>query len=333
MFADKTILVTGATGLIGSHIVNELMKYSGTRVIALGRSFEKLKKGFSKYDLSNNFQILEHNISSPLELEENIDYIFHAAGPMEGKIIANQPVDVIVPNLTGTINCLELLKRQKEEKGLQGRFILFSSVTVYGNITEEDLIVSENDTRIADFLESKSACYSQSKRMSEVIASAYHKQYDLDVVIARFSTVFGNTYFRPDTAFFEFLNKSMTGEPILLNSNNMARRDNIYIDDAVEGVLIIAKKGISGEAYNISSGGEKNNFASVDEIAKIMADISNKRYGRGNNGTKISYRTESKGERNPGIILDNRKLKMLGWELRFSLEEGVERTFCDAERV
>ena len=205
MYENKTVLITGATGLIGSHIVDRLMELDNVRVIALSRNEEKLEIGFSKYLNDPRFRIIVGNIQENLEIDEKVDYIFHAASPMESKVIKNKPLDVINPNILGTINCLELLRKQKEEKGISGRMILFSSVTVYGNVTNNDIVVSEENTNVTEKLENLSAPYSQSKRMAEVIALAYYRQLEIDVVICRFSTVYGYTRFIPDTAFFEFI--------------------------------------------------------------------------------------------------------------------------------
>lgn len=113
---------------------------------------------------------------------------------MENKIIDKYPLEVMKPNIMGAINCLEFLKKQKEERSVSGRMVIFSSVTIYGNITGNDLVVGEEDTQVTIPLDASNAIYSQSKRMSEVISRAYSKQYGLDIVIARLSTVYGNTF-------------------------------------------------------------------------------------------------------------------------------------------
>lgn len=322
-FFGKTVMVTGATGLLGSHIVDKLMKFEGVNVIALSRSKEKMEKCFSQYLQKDNFTYIAQDVAQEIRVASTVDYIFHAASPMEGKVIRETPVNVITPNLLGTTNCLNFLREQKEKNGVKGRLILFSSVTVYGKITNEECVAIETDTRITENLDSVSAPYSQSKRMSEVIALAYMRQYDIDVVIARFSTVYGATYFIPDTAFFEFLRKGLKGETIVLNEPGMPKRDNIYIDDAVSGVLLVATDGVSGESYNISSNGDMDNYAAVDEIAQVILDIIHEEDVE---KPVISFKKESNGLRKAGLKLDNTKLKKLGWDIEISLREGIKRT-------
>lgn len=326
-YSNKTVLVTGATGLIGSHIVDKLMSYGDVKVIALSRSEKKLKTGFAEYNESDMFKMVAQDICNPIQIQEPIDYIFHAAGPMEGKIIREYPVDVINPNIIGTINCLEFLKKQNKMINRDGRLILFSSVTVYGNNTNNDITVDETLTNITEYLESVSAPYSQSKRMSEVITLAYIKQYSIDAVICRFSTVYGSTRFIPDTAFFEFISKAINGDNIILNSSDLPRRDNIYIDDAVEGVLLVGTDGNIGEAYNISSNGDFDNYASVDEIAKYIISCVREDYGKRN--IELIYKNNVSTKRKTGLKLDNKKVKALGWNINYSLKKGIKETLED----
>ena len=324
LYLNKTVLVTGATGLMGSHIVHELMKMKNVRVIALSRSAGKLEECFKEYLGDSNFIYVAQNIIEPLKCEWKLDYIFHAAGPMEGKYIQNYPIDVINPNIMGTINCLEFLRKQKIEKQIEGRLILFSSVTVYGNNTQEDIVVTECETGVTETLESAGAPYSQAKRMAEVITRAYIKQYDVNAVIGRFSTVYGYTHFLPDTAFYEFIKKGINGENIVIHRADLPRRDNIYVDDAVRGILLIGSEGVCGEAYNISSNGELDNYASVDEIAQIIVRVSNKKIQ--DRTIQVMSKNESNGNRIPGLKMNNSKLTELGWSINVSLNEGIEKT-------
>ncbi len=328
MGKNKVILVTGATGLIGSHIVDELMKNEQNTVIALSRNEEKLKNGFKEYLQSDNFKYIASDITGDIQSklgERRIDYIFHAASPMEGKVIQQFPLNVITPNLNGTINCLEILRKQKERDDYKGRLILFSSVTVYANNTDRDIIVSEEDTNVTEKLDSISAPYSQSKRMSEVIAQAYRRQYNVDVVIARLSTVYGNTRFKPDTAFFQFINTALRHENIIMNSSGIGKRDNIYIDDAVQGLIKICVAGETGQVYNVSSNGDLENYMAIDEIGQAIIDDVN---FRGAN-IKLIYREGESKDRKPGLRMDNTKLKKLGWNIQMSLKEGIHKTISE----
>ena len=98
-FSGKTVLVTGATGLIGSNIVDKFMSMGDVKVIALSRNKDKLERVFDKYLSRTNFSYIAKDICGPLDLSERIDCIFHAASPISGAVISEQPVNVILPIL------------------------------------------------------------------------------------------------------------------------------------------------------------------------------------------------------------------------------------------
>lgn len=321
LFQGKNILVTGATGLIGYNLVCRLLKEGVSTLYATGRSLKKLEATFEDYSGNGILKLIAHDAATALPAEiKDVDYIFHAAGPMEREIVLNRPVDVILPNIQGVINCLELLKDQEKQTGRKGRLVAFSSVTVYDNPTQFDYVATEDITNYASSLDAPTACYSESKRMTEVIAKAYTKQYGVDVVLARFSTVYGYTKNIPNTAFYEFLNKASRGEDIVLNGVGLPRRDNIYVDDAIEGLLTIATRGVHGESYNISSNGDKGNFVAVDEIAQIISS----EFAKQGSNSKVLCKPCT--ERKPGLKLNNTKLKNLGFDITVSFREGIVRT-------
>lgn len=318
-FENKTIVITGATGLIGSNLVNRLLEYKTKKVIAIGRSKEKLETIFKDKEGCDNLVLLQHDISLPIEFNEPIDIVFHAASPIAGNIIRETPVDVIIPNIVGTLNILQEIEKHKETK-----LIIFSSATVYGNAQYKDIVVTEEDTAIADTLDAINAPYSESKRMTEVIAKAYAKQKGLDIKIVRFSYVYGFTKSVPNTAFYEFIKKAINGEDIVLNNANLPRRDNVYIDDAIDGLLCVAVKGESGQSYNISTNKEAENFAAVDEMAMVIAKVVNRIKG---SAIVVKYKNATEiVERQPGIVLNNEKLQGLGWRVKTNIEEGIEQT-------
>ena len=319
----KTVLITGATGLVGSNLVHKLLGMGDVKVIALARNMDKVEKCFSEYFENANFEYIIQDVVEPIKCEEFVDFIFHAAGPIAGKMIHNYPMEVIRPNLYGMENCLSLLYSQKKNNGKCGRLIVFSSATVYGEYKNENILVhvTEENTQNAETLDGINAPYSEVKRMSEVFARAYAKQYDVDCVIARLSYVYGYTDISPNTAFYEFIDQGLKGGKIAIKNQNMILRDNIYVDDAVKGLLLVATKGNNCESYNISSNGEKGNYTSVDCMATIMVRLAKEKY-------KLNSEIDLPSDviYHHGICMDNNKLKSLGWTLKTSLLDGIMAT-------
>ena len=127
-FEGKTILITGATGLIGTHLVKRLFE-GNVHIIALGRNRNKLEDVFDNCKVSGHLELIEGDVSIRVpEIAGGIDYIFHAASPIAGDIIRTKPVSVVKANILGTLNCLEYLRKQDK-----GRMVVFSSATVYAN--------------------------------------------------------------------------------------------------------------------------------------------------------------------------------------------------------
>lgn len=324
MFDGKRILITGATGLIGSHLLKRLLE-EGAQVIAIGRSKKKLEYVFDEEMNFTNCELVDLDINTgiPENMFGDLDYIFHAASPISGSEIREKPVDTINANLTGAVNCLEYLKKQSLLSGARGRLVIFSSATVYGNQISQNSGVSEEQTNYTDALGSANAPYSEAKRMIEVLADAYYHQYKVDSVVARMGYVYGFSKCMPNTAFYEFIQKAINQEDIVLNNSGMPKRDNIYVDDVVDGLIKIAVDGKPTEAYNISSNGEKNNFCAIDEIACAIAQISNALFSDRHIKAKV---LPYDGERKRGLRLDNSKIKNLGWKVHTDLYDGLKLT-------
>lgn len=312
IFTGKRILVTGATGLIGYNLIKRLSAVKDIEIIAMGRSVERLSTTFSTMPV----KIIAHDISQPLDISlGHIDFIFHAASPTDSSTINEKPVDVISANLTGVINCLEYIRNQKD-----GKVIIFSSVTVYSKNGSSEVAL-EDDTTHADNLDSSYAPYSESKRMVEVIARAYNKQYGTNVVIARLSTVYGFSPNPAASAFFSFIFKALAGQDIIVHTKGLPRRDNIYVDDAIDALLMICALQTPICVYNISSNGDLNNYAAVDEIAEIISTEARKMH---NQPIRVIYETQQ--TRPEGLRLSNTKLKSEGWNISTSLESGIRNT-------
>lgn len=320
-FMGKTILITGATGLIGRNLTYKLIE-QGATVTVVGRNKEKLDKVFRTYSTSPFLDTVVGNIADGFPTEDKkYDLIFHAASPISGEEIKSAPVDTIMTNITGLHNCLEHIKRQG-----YGRLIVFSSATVYGSSCKFDISVDEKQTDYTEVIESPSSPYSESKRMMEVLARAYNSQYGVDIIIARMGYVYGYSDPMPKTAFYEFIRKAINNQNIVMNKAGLGRRDNIHVDDVIKGLLLISIKGKKGETYNISSNGELGNFCAIDEIAGFIAQSANQ---SSMSNIQVVLPDNETSMRNPGIRMDNSKIKQLGWNVTIGMKDGIESTVLE----
>jgi nucleoside-diphosphate-sugar epimerase len=315
--SNKVVLVTGAAGMVASYFVHTLMKLGDVKVIANVRRREKAEK-FASYFENPNFKLLVQNICDPLRLEGEIDYIIHAASPTS-KLIQDDPVSVIKANIMGTTNLLEVLKTQNH-----GKMIFVSTVEIYGKTTRSAGIL-ESDAGICD-LEAQTACYSESKRMGEVICKSYYRQYAVDATIGRISSTYGPGDEEKQTARSEFIRNAMNGNDIILKSNGALTRDYQYISDTVTAFFYLLFYGEAGESYNISNPHE---IASIYELAKLAASCADK-------DIRV-LRLEHDDDMDNGrfIVLNNDKLKRLveyrwgkgGYAQKVRLQDGLLRTY------
>ena len=312
---DAIILITGATGLIGSCIADAFLLSDieiGTNytVIALGRSEEKLKQRFSY--ASDHIVFQAQDINDPYNGDVKPDIIIHAASNADPVAYALHPAETLLTNIYGTKNMLDLAK------GCGARLLLTSTFEVYGKIENND-VYSENMSGVIDQTSIRS-CYPESKRSAELLLRCYVQQYGISAVIARLCSIYGATMLKNDSkAHAQFIRNGLAGENIVLKSEGKPRRTYCYVIDAVAGLLQILRNGADGEAYNVSN---ENSVASIAEVARTVAKICE---------TKVVFdlpdEVEKKGFSKPqNCILDNSKLRSLGFCGRYPLEDGLRET-------
>lgn len=314
---NKSFLITGATGLIGSCIVDLLLYaneyyHLNNKIYALGRSNQRLLNRFSYYT-GDNLRFVIQDIIQPLNLDETIDFIIHGASNADPGMYASQPSETIIINISGTTNILNYCK-----KNLRTRVLLLSTFEVYGKVDDNNNHI-ENDYGLIDFNMIRS-CYPESKRCAEILLRSYVDEYKVNGVIARLSSVYGPTMSQNDNkAHAQFIRSGIAGKNIVLKSKGNQRRTYTYLMDAVSGILHVLFFGESGEAYNISN---KRSISTIAGVATMIADIC---------GTQVVYSLpsdfEKKGYSAPqNSILISNKLEDTGWGSEYSLKDGLEET-------
>lgn len=316
---NKKMLITGAGGLIGSFLADVLMRRNekegmNCRIYAVGRNRQSAEERFAQYRGNPLFIFVTHDITEPLKLEENFDYILHLASNTHPEAYAAQPISTIRTNVMGTD---QLLRYAAAHGG--GRFLFASSNEIYGENRGDVELFAEDYCGYIDCCTLR-AGYPESKRCGEALCQAYRREMGMDVVIPRLTRSYGPTLLPSDTkAMSQFIRKAVSGEDIVLKSAGNQYFSYTYVVDAVAGLLTVLLKGESGEAYNIAD--EKSDIR-LKDLASVIAEMCGRRvvYDVPGDMEKAGYSTATRAR------LDGSKLKGLGWEMRYDIAEGVART-------
>lgn len=318
---NKTFLISGATGLIGSLLIDVLMKrnidyHSNCRIYALGRNRDKAEKRFSNWINDSLFTFLTCDVNNPLDFNEinKVDFVLHLASNTHPMLYSTDPIGTILTNIVGTKNMLDFAVEQNAE-----RFIFSSSNEIYGENRGD---VEEFEEDYCGYINCNTlrAGYTESKRCGEALCQAYIKQKKLDIVIPRLTRSYGPTLLNSDTkALSQFLQKAINKEDIVLKSKGTQYFSYLHATDTVSGLLTVMLKGETGEAYNICDEGSNIH---LKDLAKLVADCVNKKviFDIPDSVEAAGYSKATKA------ILNNSKLKSLGWNAKYDIKSGIKQT-------
>lgn len=310
---DRSILITGATGLVGYNLIQELSKLSSTyhiKLLALVRNEAKAKSILK--DFLHCTSLVIGDVQNPIETEEPIDYIIHGASITSSRTFVEQPVDTIMTSVMGTGNLLELARRKNVRS-----MVYLSSMEVYGS-PEDDRMLSEQDVGYLDPLSMRSS-YPQSKRLCESLCVAYASQYGVPVKIARLAQTFGPGLQATDKrAIVQFMDSALHDQDIQIKASGESARMYLYTFDAVSALLTLLLNGENGRAYNIAN---KDTYCSIAQLAQKITELFQ-------SSGRVLVNTGTAQERaiyppDSFLRLDTSGLEALGWQPFFSLEQSL----------
>jgi nucleoside-diphosphate-sugar epimerase len=324
---EKTILITGATGLIGgilarSLVVAGLKRGLSLRVLALARNRAKAEGIFREY-LPYGLEIVTGDIMTLPQIEGAVDYIVHGASVTASKDFVDRPVETIWTALEGTRNLLELAK-EKQVKSM----VYLSSMEAYGVVDPEHYIVQEKDYGYIDPLQVRSS-YSEGKRMAEGLCGAYAHEYQVPVKTVRLAQTFGAGIPKGENRVFaQFARSIMTGTDIVLHTDGSKAHCYCYTSDAVLGLLTVLLRGEAAQAYNISN---EATFGTIREMAEMLIERHPQSgcslvFDIPEDANKFGYAPSSR------MLVDASKLRSLGWEPQVDLPEMFERLMKSMSR-
>lgn len=320
-FDGKTVLVTGATGMLATYLVETILFLNkkldiSANVLALSRSKEAAESRFKHHLDNKHLMHINCDLNDSILIRENFNIVMHAASYASPKYYNSDPVGTIKPNVLGTANLLDISIQKKAEK-----FLYFSSGEIYGEQCEEGGVLYEDSYGIVDPLSLRS-CYAESKRMAETMCVAWSEQYGLDVKIVRPFHAYGPGMKLDDgRVFADFISNIVNKENIVLKSKGEFKRPFCYISDATKAFFTVLLKGESKSAYNVANPSQS---IKIKELASILQDAYTDR------GVSVEYDIPDSQAILPSKVSeqlpDIGKTIALGWKPEVGVKEGFMRT-------
>lgn len=307
----KTFLITGATGMVGMHLIDALMALGDVRIYAVGRNKERASERLGEYYDSPSFIFIEQDVCYPLP-DVKVDYIIPLASNTHPLAYSQYPVETMLINMKGAEYALNLAMKY------DATVLYPSTVEVYGNAIDEDVFTEDYTGKLN--LATSRACYTESKRSAEALCQSYIAESGATVKIVRLSRLFGPTMLMSDSkASSQFIKKAIANEDIVLKSEGNQYFSYTYMTDAVNAMLYVLLNGEDGVAYNIS-----NEMCDVrlKEFASLCAQY---------NGKDVVFDLPSETEKKgfsiaAKAILDNTRLKSIGWQPLYNMKDALHRT-------
>lgn len=312
----KSFLITGATGMIGTCLIDALMRYNNQgadiQIYAVGRIWEKAKSRLGEYKQDAHFHFIEQDVRQPFPQDLKVDVIIPLASNTHPLAYSQFPIETIDINVKGAEYALA------KAVECDATVLYPSSVEVYGNARDQDAFTEDYTGQLN--LQNARSCYPESKRLSEALCYSYMAECGAKVKIARLSRVFGPTMLISDSkASSQFILKALAGEDIILKSKGEQFFSYTYVADVVRSMLFILLHGEYGKAYNVSNPDcnvKLKDFASAcgrwagkDVVFDLPSDVEQKGYS-------VAMHA----------VLDNALLQSIGCQLLFPFGEAIHRT-------
>lgn len=318
---NRSILISGASGLIGSFFVDVIMHKNqkeglNCTIHALGRNEQKVRERFAYCHNTDFFKFYICDINEPFLNKElgEMDYVFHLASNTHPFQYSTDPIGTITTNIIGVKNMLDFAVEHKAK-----RMVFVSSNEIYGENRGDVETFNEDYCGYID-CNTMRAGYPESKRCGEALCQAYLHQKGLDIVIARLTRSYGPTMLMSDTkAISQFFRKAIAGEDIILKSAGNQYYSYTYVADAVSGLLTVLLRGKAGNAYNIA---DETSDIKLKDLSELIAETVGKNviFKEPDDIEKAGYSVATKAR------LSGMKIREIGWIPRYDIKSGVQRT-------
>ncbi len=309
-YNNATVLITGGAGFLGSWLTDTLL-HLNANIINVDNYSSGVERNISNYFVNKNFKFIRHDISYPLDIKEDIDFIFHMASRASPFEFSKFPIEILRANTIGTMNVLEIAAEKN------AKLVYTSTSEAYGD--PDPKFIPTPETYFGNVNPNgPRSCYDESKRTGEAFVKAYILEKNLDARIIRIFNTYGPRMRSGDLygrVIPNFLDQALNNKPITVFGDGSQTRSFTYVTDEIEGIL---KTGFESKAYDqvINIGNNKEN--TVLELAKIILEITN-------SNSEIKFFPLPKDDpkrRCPDIALAK---KLLNWTPTTPLKVGLKR--------
>lgn len=310
---DKKIVVTGGAGFIGSHLCRRLLSL-GNIVFCVDNFITGHQENIEDLLKHPNFKLIQHDISLPLYIEENLDWVLHFASPASPKDYLEFPIKTLKVGTLGTHNCLGIAKIKK------AKFFLASTSEIYGDPVvhpqPEEYLGNVNPI-------GPRSCYDEAKRAAEALSFAYHRQHNIDIRVVRIFNTYGPFMrIKDGRVIANFICQALMDNDLTIYGDGSQTRSFCYIDDLIKGII----KFMQLDYLKPLNLGNPAEFSIKELATKILKLINSK--------SKIKFMSlpeDDPKQRQPDIT---KAKKLLNWQPRISLDEGLKKTIdCFAKRL
>jgi dTDP-glucose 4,6-dehydratase len=301
------VLITGAAGFLGSHLTDRFLR-DGHEVVGVDNFITGSRTNLAHLDGSAAFRFVEHDVSTPYEVDGPLDGVLHLASPASPVDYLAHPIATLRVGAQGTDHALALALAKR------ARFFIASTSEIYG----DPLVHPQTEGYWGNVNPvGPRSCYDEAKRFAEAITMAYHRQHGVDTRIVRIFNTYGPRM-RPNDGrvVSNFIVQALSGEPLTIYGDGSQTRSFCYVDDEIEGIYRLFMGGDS-EPTNVGNPGE----FTVRQLAELVLELT----GSASPIVARPLPADDPKQRKPDIT---RARERLGWEPRVPLREGLERTIA-----